>query len=234
MLRARISDGRAMEVLRIDAVSREPTLISRSEVGFDARTRPWYQSAIANNGVAWYAPYRYMINDAQGAYAAIGMGISAPVRSRDGSLIGVVTADVALSQLNEFLAALASESGGRAFLAEASGELLAMSSHDPSAGVSALVDGQRVRIDQSRDPVMRALGQHILQSGQREGNRFMDVDGVRHLARWWTHALDRGPALTMAIILPESRFNTPLRGCYATQSTPRWPSCWLQCCFRCS
>lgn len=212
MLRARISDGRAMEVLRIDAVSREPTLISRSEVGFDARTRPWYQSAIANDGVAWYAPYRYMINDAQGAYAAIGMGISAPVRSRDGSLIGVVTADVALSQLNEFLAALASESGGRAFLAEASGELLAMSSHDPSAGVSALVDGQRVRIDQSHDPVMRALGQHILQSGQREGNRFMDVDGVRHLARWWTHALDRGPVLTMAIILPESRFNTPLRG----------------------
>lgn len=115
MLRARISDGRAMEVLRIDATSRQPTLISRSEVSFDARSRPWYQSAIANDGVAWYAPYRYMINDAQGAYAAIGMGISAPVRSRDGQLIGVVTADVALSQLNDFLAALASESGAGPF-----------------------------------------------------------------------------------------------------------------------
>ncbi|PJI99004.1 HAMP domain-containing protein [Acidovorax sp. 69] len=212
MLRARISDGRAMEVLRVDAVTRQPTLISRSDVGFDARNRPWYQSAIANDGVSWYAPYRYMINDAQGAYAAIGMGISAPVRSRDGQLIGVVTADVSLSQLNEFLAALASESGGRAFLAEASGELLAMSSHDPSGGVTALADGHRMRIDQSGDPVMSSLGQHILQSGQPEGNQFMEVDGVRHLARWWTHVLPRGPALTMAIILPESRFNTPLRG----------------------
>ena len=212
MLRATIADGRAMEVLRVDTETRQPTQISRTDVGFDARNRPWYQSAIANEGLSWYAPYRYMINDVQGAYAAIGMGISAPVRSRDGQLIGVVTADVALSQLNEFLAALAAESGGRAFLAEASGELLAMSSHDPSAGVATLVDGRRMRMDQGTDPVMRALGQHILRSGEAEGNQFMEVDGVRHLARWWTHTLHRGPALTMAIILPESRFNTPLRG----------------------
>lgn len=212
MLRARISDGRAMEVLRVDPVTRQPSLISRSEIGFDARTRPWYQSAIANDGVSWYAPYRYLINDAQGAYTGIGMGISAPVRSRDGQLMGVVTADVALSQLNEFLAGLAAESGGRAFLAEASGELLAMSSHNPAAGVEVLADGRRTRIDQTSDPVMRALGQHILHSSEPEGTQFMEVDGVRHLARWWTHALPRGPVLTMAIILPESRFNTPLRG----------------------
>ncbi|WP_298212827.1 ATP-binding protein [Acidovorax sp.] len=212
MLRARVSDGRAMEVLRVDPVTRQPSLISRSEVGFDARTRPWYQSAIANDGVSWYAPYRYLINDAQGAYDGIGMGISAPVRSRDGQLMGVVTADVALSQLNEFLAGLAAESGGRAFLAEASGELLAMSSHNPAAGVEVLANGRRTRIDQTSDPVMRALGQHILHRGESEGTQFMEVDGVRHLARWWTHALNRGPVLTMAIILPESRFNTPLRG----------------------
>ncbi|RQO81247.1 sensor histidine kinase [Acidovorax sp. FJL06] len=212
MLRARISDGRAMEVLRVDTETRQPTLISRSEIGFDARNRPWYQSAIANDGVSWYAPYRYMINDVQGAYAAIGMGISAPVRSREGQLIGVVTADVALSQLNEFLATVASESGGKAFLAEASGELLAASVHDPLVGGATQAEGRRTRIDQSSDPVMRALGQLILQSGQPEGNQFMEVGGVRHLARWWTHALHRGPVLTMAIILPESRFNTPLRG----------------------
>ena len=120
MLRARIADGRAMEVLRVDAETRQPTLISRSEVSFDARNRPWYQAAIANDDVSWYAPYRYLINDAQGAYIAIGMGVSAPVRSRDGQLIGVVTADVAMAQLNEFLSALAAESGGRAFLADAS------------------------------------------------------------------------------------------------------------------
>ena len=212
MLRARTEDGRAMEVLRVDAVTRQPTLISRSEVFFDARTRPWYRSAMANDGISWYAPYRYKINDSQGAYAAIGMGVSAPAYSRDGQFVGVLTADVALSQLNEFLTTVASESGGKAFLAEASGELLAMSSDGSSADVAPLAEGHRAHIDESHDPVMRALGQYILRSGRADGNHFVEVDGVRHLARWWTHALQRGPVLTMAIILPESRFNTPLRG----------------------
>jgi signal transduction histidine kinase len=212
MLRATIEDARAMQVLRVDSVTRQPTLVSRADLSFDARNRPWYQSAISHNEPSWYPPYRYMINDAQGAYAAIGMGVSAPVRSREGRLIGVVTADLALSQLNEFLTTLARESGGRAFVAESSGEVLAMSTNDTSAAVSTLVDGRRIRMDQNRDPVMRALGEHILQGGSPEGNRFMEVDGSRFLARWWVHALHRGPPLTMAIILPESRFNTPLQG----------------------
>ena len=212
MLRARISDGRAMDVLRVDASTREPTLISRSDIGFDARNRPWYQTAMTKRGASWYAPYRYLINDVQGAYSAIGMGVSAPVYGRDGQTIGVVTADVALSQLNEFLSALASESGGKAFLAEASGELLAFSTDDAGFGVSSTAEWRRSRLDDNRDPVVRALGRHILASHQTEGTQFMEVEGMRHLARWWTHALPQGPTLTAGIILPESRFNTPLRG----------------------
>jgi signal transduction histidine kinase len=213
MLRARISDGRAMEVLRVDPDTRQTTQISLSDIEFDARNRPWYQTALERNDVSWYAPYRYLINDVQGAYVTIGMGVSAPVRASDGRLIGVLTADVALSQLNEFLAGLAAESGGKAFLVEASGELLASSSsEDPGFGLTASPKQQHVHMDESRDPVIRALGLHIRASEQVEGSQFMEVDGVRHLARWWTHALHHGPVLTMAIILPEGRFNTPLRG----------------------
>ncbi len=211
VLRARISDGRAMDVFRVDAATREPTLISRSEVNFDARNRPWYQTAVATRSASWYAPYRYLINDMQGAYSAIGMGVSAPVYARDGQMIGVVTADVSLSQLNEFLSALASESGGRAFLAEASGALLAFSSDHEGLGPAA-ADRPRPRLHENSDPVVRKLGQHILASQQTDGTQFMEVDGVRHLARWWTHALPQGPTLTAGIILPESRFNTLLRG----------------------
>ena len=213
MLRARISDGRAMDVMRVDPITRNADRISLSDVQFDARNRPWYKAALDRTGMAWYAPYRYLINDKQGAYVTIGMGVSAAVRASDGRLIGVLTADVALSQLNEFLAALASESGGKAFLAEATGALLASSSSDdPGFGLTASPTQQHVRIDESRDPVIRALGLHIQASGQAAGSQFMEVEGVRHLARWWTHTLHHGPELTMAIILPENRFNTPLRG----------------------
>ena len=132
MLRATISGDRAMEVFRVDEMTRQPALISRSAINFDARIRPWYTTALAYDGTSWYAPYRYKIEDVQGAYQAIGMGASAPLRSQNGDLVGVVTADVSLSQLNDFLNTVASESGGKAFLAEASGELLAMSSADAS------------------------------------------------------------------------------------------------------
>lgn len=217
MLRAQIGDGRAMQVLRVDALTRQPELVSRSPPGFDARSRPWYRSALAHDALAWYPPYRYQVGDAQGAYAAIGMGVSAPVRTSDGRLIGVLSADLALSQIDEFLATLAAETGGKAFLAQASGELLASSANDASlpaaAGKgSAQEEPRRTRIDQSRDPVLRALGRQILHGAQAEGQRFIEVDGARHLARWWTHALHRGPALTMAIALPESRFAPLLRG----------------------
>lgn len=212
MMRATISGDRAMEVFRVDELTRQPTLISRSEINFDARNRPWYTNALDYDGTSWYAPYRYKIEDVQGAYRAIGMGASAPLRANSGDLIGIVTADVSLSQLNDFLNTVASESGGKAFLAEASGELLAMSSADASMGLSGAAGERRPRMDESGDPVVRALGQHILRTGQAEGHEFMEVGGERYLMRWWTHVLHKGPTLTMAIMLPESRFDAPLRG----------------------
>ena len=212
MLRARIADGRAMEVLRVDSTRQESELISRSDIAFDARTRPWYQSALSSGAQAWYAPYRYLINDAQGAYAAIGMGVSAPVHNARGGLIGVVTADVALSQINDFLVRVARESGGQAFLADAAGELLASSTREHSLYADGAQDPPRLRTEDSSDPVLQAVGMAMRQHGEPEGNQFIEVGGVQHLARWWTHTLHNGPTLTMGVILPESRFNTPLRG----------------------
>lgn len=211
-LSSRISNGRAMEVMRIDPDTRKAVRVSLTDFGFDARDRPWYRAALERTGMAWYAPYRYSGFGKQTIQSTVGMGVSAPLRASDGSLIGVLAADVAMSKLNDFLAELASEWGGKAFLVEATGEMLASSSSDDAGfGRTESFNPDKVHMDQSLDPVIRALGLHIRATEQPEGSQFMEVDGVRHLARWWSHALNNGPVLTMAIILPESRFNTPLR-----------------------
>lgn len=212
MLRARIADGRTMEVFRVDPSTLEASVISRSDIHFDARHRPWYEAAMANGHIGWYGPYSYRINDAQGAYAAIGMGVSAPVRDPHGRLLGVVTADVALSQINDFLRKVAAESGGVAFLADAGGQLLATSTADPSFSRVAGADAHWVRVDESADPILRTVGALIRDSAQPDGNHFVKVNRKRHLARWWTHPLANGPTLTMGVVLPESKFDTPLRG----------------------
>lgn len=38
----------------------------------------------------------------KGAYLTMGMGVSAPVFSQNGTMVGVATADVALSQVSDF------------------------------------------------------------------------------------------------------------------------------------
>jgi len=212
MLRARIAEDRAMEVFRVDGANKRGERISHSDIHFDARVRPWYQSAVANAGMAWYAPYRYRIEDEQGAYAALGMGVSAPVFGENGAMVGVATADLALSQVSDFLKSVANESGSVAFLADSGGELLATSTAEPSFHLDAARNDYRVKTAESRNPILRAVGERIRSSAAADGNHFITVNGTRHLARWWTHPLPHGPELTMGVILPESQFNTPLHG----------------------
>ena len=212
MLRAQVAQDRAMEVFRVNDANKRAERISYSDIHFDARTRPWYKSAIWNGGMAWYAPYRYLINDEQGVYAAMGMGVSAPVFNANGTMIGVTSGDLALSQVGDFLKTVASESGSVAFLADSGGELLATSTAEPSFHLDTSRKDYRVKTAESADPILRAVGERIRSTAAAQGNVFITVNGTRHLARWWTHELPYGPELTMGVILPESQFNTPLHG----------------------
>lgn len=212
MLRARIADDRAMEVFRVDAHNKRGERISHSDIHFDARVRPWYKSAVWNGSMAWYAPYRYKIEDVQGAYVAMGMGVSAPVFGDSGAMVGVATADLALSQVSDFLKSVAGESGSVAFLADSGGELLATSTTEPSFHLDAGRNDYRVKTADSKNPILRVVGERIRSTAAAEGNHFITVNGSRHLARWWTHQLPHGPELTMGVILPESQFDTPLHG----------------------
>lgn len=212
MLRARIADNRAMEVFSVNDANKRGERISHSNIHFDARVRPWYKSAVWSGVMAWYAPYRYLIEDEQGAYMAMGMGVSAPVFSESGTMVGVATADLALSQVSDFLKLVASQSSSIAFLADSAGELLATSTPEPSFHLDASRNDYRVKTAESVDPILRVVGQRIRDTAAAEGNHFITVNGTRHLARWWTHQLPHGPELTMGVVLPESQFNTPLHG----------------------
>ncbi len=64
---------------------------------FDPRSRPWYQAAVTKNGVSWTAPYVYS------STGALGITLSAPIKSRSGELWGVVGVDMTLSSLSQML-----------------------------------------------------------------------------------------------------------------------------------
>ena len=207
LLHARIADQRRMHIYRVDDAARRTTPVSPASAEFDARTRPWFIAARNSGRMAWYPAYRYVINDAQGAYDTMGIGMSAPLYDPAGKFLGVTSADVALSQLSGFLRELSEGSGGVAFLAESDGRLLASSSLPP---IYRQQDGHTERIDlaTSDDPLIRAAGVAMRASGQPEGNVAIKLDGERYLIDWRTHALEQGPALSIGVILPQSHFDS--------------------------
>lgn len=207
LLYARRADDRVMQIYRIDDAARRTTLVSKGNSDFDARTRPWFKAAVSSGHLAWYPVYRYAINDAEGAYDTLGLGMSAPLFGPKGEFIGVTAADVALSQLNGLLRELSAHSSGVAFIAETDGKLLATSTAEPvyrsNGGVT-----ERVDFAGSENALIRAAGAALKKIGRPEGNAFVEMEGGRYLIDWRTHQLEQGPQLTIGVIVPKVHFDT--------------------------
>ena len=207
LLHARRADQRVMHIYRVDDAARRTTLVSKANSDFDARTRPWFKAAVNAGRMAWYPVYRYVINDAEGAYDTLGIGMSAPLYDPKGEFIGVTTADVALSQLSSLLRDVSGNSNGVAFVAETDGKLLATSTAE---AVYRSQGGATERVDfaNSENPLLRAAGAALKKAGQPEGNAFVELDGERHLVDWRTLQLEQGPQLTIGVVVPKANFDT--------------------------
>lgn len=205
ILHARIADERKLHVYRVDETGQAAKLLSRSEQPFDARQQPWYAATTGRHGIAWYPAYRYQIHDGTDAYEAMGIGVSVPLFNPIGEFIGVITADVALSHLSEYLSQLTAKTGGIAFIAEAGGELLATSTPEPIYRVG---DGSvtRVKLTTSDNAYLRVAGERLITSAQSDGSTFTDIGGERHLLQWQSHLLPEGPRLTVGVLLPQARY----------------------------
>ncbi len=205
ILHARIVDERKLEIYRVDDTRQAADLLFKGDTPFDAREQPWFAATTGRTGIAWYPAYRYKIDDGTGAYEAMGIGVSAALFNPLGTFIGVATADVALSHLSEYLGELTAKTGGIAFIAESSGELLASSTPEP---IYRVVDDATIRLtlSTSDNPLLRMVGEHIEASQQLDGSAFADVGGERHLLKWQSHQLLDGPRLTVGILLPKARY----------------------------
>lgn len=211
LIEARVSSGRAVHVYRAASDGLRGELMSRGRPYFDARTRPWFKSALETNRVTWYPVNTYAIDDEAGGYQAVGIGMSAPLKNKQQQFIGVVIADVALSQLNMQLASIMKDLGGVAFLAEGDGKLLATSTQDPVYHQDQSVL-RRISLQDSENPLIRTVGHAILEKKTARGRTFRNVNGERFLLDWRTYQLPDGPELTIGVVMPQSRLAAPSEG----------------------
>lgn len=129
---------------------------------FDARTRPWYNGAVKKGEAAWSEVYIL--------FTGQDMAISAsrPVYDERQSLLGVVSVDIFLSHLGDFLQGLAIGKTGQSFIVEHSGLLIAASTDEQpfvtSAGQAA---PRRLEAGESSSPLIRGAAKALT---QRFGN----------------------------------------------------------------
>ena len=134
----------------------------------------WYIDARdITQDVVWSAPY-------YDEYAQISMVTASAPFYENGQLLGVATADIDLTQMQQMVLSLQVRQGGRAFLIDGSGTYIA---DEDSAKLLA------ANILQDENPSMAALGQQILQQG--EGTGSYTVNGETYLA-WFTQIPEGG------------------------------------------
>ncbi|MEB3355666.1 MAG: ATP-binding protein [Synechococcales bacterium] len=138
----------------------------------------WYPQTVTAGKSIW----SLAIEDVEPIYVAA--GITQPVYAPDGSLLGVMNADLVLSHISSFLAALNPSPQGRLFIIERNGNLVA-NSH-PMDLFTQKDDGtlELVNVLASDDALSRAVAQHVQST-------FGSFDAVQQEAITLKHGGDR-------------------------------------------
>ncbi|MDF1514218.1 MAG: ATP-binding protein [Anaerolineae bacterium] len=174
---------------------------------FDARTRPWYTSAVAKGDATW--------SDIYILFTGQDMAVSAsrPVYDKGQNLLGVVSVDIFVSQISNFLKSLEIGKTGQCFIIERSGLLVASSSDEnPFTDLNGEEAQKRVYAKESTIPLIRDAAGFLtkkfgdLNNITGEQDFTFKMNGQRHFLQvvpvWDAYGIDW---LTI-VVIPESDF----------------------------
>ncbi|MFC2094823.1 ATP-binding protein [Candidatus Bipolaricaulota bacterium] len=177
---------------------------------FDATTRPWFTEAVETKDATWSDIY-VLFSGQDMAVAA-----SRPVYDVNGNLLLVLSSDIFLSQIDEFLGSLEYGETGLGFIIERSGLLVASSTDtpplrgdntDPVLRVLAL-DSQSSLIQQTARFLQETFGELATIDAGFQGEFSLDGDRLFVQVRPIRDAY--GIDWLSVIVIPESDFLGPI------------------------
>jgi len=134
----------------------QPGRLLKSEPGFDARRKDYFQKAMESHAMSWSGPNH------GSAEQSFSMALSAPVLGKDGTIAGVVATGVTFASLSKEMQSLVVGKTGRVFIIDPSGRLIAASGGVLPAATSPGAREQRLFASNVSDPVVRAAARYIL------------------------------------------------------------------------
>jgi class 3 adenylate cyclase len=164
---------------------------------YDARTRPWYVGATEARGLFWTDVYIFFTDQQPGVTAAM------PVYDDDDKLLGVLGADIELSELSSFFSSLTIGRNGLALIFDQQGGLVAYPQ----------VERMLKRVDDTFQPAMlEELGDPVLNRAynrfkiEGHGSRILTVDNRRYLNSISSLRNTVGRDWSVMIVVPEDDF----------------------------
>lgn len=144
---------------RLDQHGNPGSLVS-SVPGFDARTRQWYTRALEENGPAWTDIYVLFTGQ------DMALSASQPVRDPEGKILGVVSSDLFLGGMHQYLTSTMEGLGfsgeSQSFIVEKTGLLVATSADEaPFREISESPGFQRIAAADSTSPLTREAARII-------------------------------------------------------------------------
>ncbi|MEM8806236.1 MAG: ATP-binding protein [Cyanobacteria bacterium P01_G01_bin.38] len=194
-------------------------LVRVTPVDYDARTRPWYQTAVEAEKGVW--------SDIYPAFGLPQLILSAvlPVYDSDGSLLGVTGVDLSLDDISEFLQSLSIGESGQAFIMESSGLMVASSTGEkPYKNGPDAQNLERIAATESQDPLTQATAAFLtdqLDLEQFGGHQQLNFqfDQQRQFIQLSAFEDQRGINWLTVVVLPEADFMAQI---WANTRTTIW------------
>lgn len=173
---------------------------------YDTRTRPWYITIAQAGRPAWSKITTYTDNN-------VGITAGVPFFDSTGKLAGVLTTDLAISQISTFLQGLRISDSGAMFVIERSGLMVASSTSEKLYVLNQnQQNAQRLKAIESTVPLVRETAKYLSDRfgdfNKISGSQQIDftIDGKRHFLQLSSLKDERGIDWLIVVVVPEDEF----------------------------
>ncbi|XGV88120.1 MAG: ATP-binding protein [Limnothrix sp. BL-A-16] len=147
--------ARGNSTYEIDAQGNRQKLVSITP-NFDARTRPWYKTALKENKLAWADIFVWQLPPHDIALPAV-----QPIYDDRNKFIGALRVDVSLLRLSQFLQELKISPSGQVFIMERSGLIVASSTKERPFLFDKNKKPKRLKATNSQIPLIQATAKYL-------------------------------------------------------------------------
>ncbi|NQE34602.1 hybrid sensor histidine kinase/response regulator [Microcoleus asticus] len=204
-----ITDRSTNFIDTIVSVDREgnPTQFKETHPDYDPRIRGWYKAAKVAGKPQWNKIYQYFIQP------SLGISASQPVYDKNGTFRGVVSTDLFLSKIGDFLQSLKIGKSGKTFIIERSGLLVASSTAEkPFINTKNSKKTQRLKAIESSVPLIQGTAKHLIERfgnfNEIDSNQQLDfiLNGQREFVQVSPFQDGRGLDWLIVVVVPEADF----------------------------